>query len=172
MRPGGLTIESFTRRARIDWARNRRVKAVVDPLLAVEPYGSHLFKVQPGHALVTEDFKPVSLVRLLKWRRMLRHVAARLPYLRFDPYATKEPSPKQVSVSQLRINHYVTRSEEEAPLKYKDRNSMRDRDRRSHSRYHDRNEVEDPILASKADQVRAIIDEVRGISARLFVAAE
>lgn len=172
MRPGGLTIESFTRRARTHWARNRRVKAIVDPLLAVEPYGSHLFKVRRGHALVTEDFKPVRLVRSLKWRRLLRHVAARLPYLPLDPYAAKEPSPKQVSVSKLRINHYVTRSEEEAPLKYKDRNTMRDRDRRSHSRYHDRNEVEDPILVSKAGQVRAIIDEVRGTVSPVSVAAE
>jgi|SRR5579884_674525 len=171
-RPAGLTIENFTRRARTHWARNRRVKAIVDPLLTVEPYGSHLFKVRSGHVLVTEDFKPVRLVRSVKWRRMLRHVAARLPYLPLDPYATKEPSPKQVSVSQLRINHYVTRSAEEAPLKYKDRNTMRERDRRSHSRYHDRNEIEDPILASRAAEVRAIIDEIRASAVRPSIAAE
>lgn len=171
-RPAGLTIENFTRRARTGWARNRRVKAIVDPLLATEPFGSHLFKVQPGHALVTEDFRPVRLVRSLKWRRMLRHVAARLPYLPFDPYATKEPSPNRISVSALRINHYVTRSEEESPLKYKDRNSMRDRDRQTHSCYHDRNEVEDRILVPRAAQVRAIIDEVRACAAPPSIAAE
>ena len=39
------------------WARNSRVKTIVDPSLAVEPMGAHLFKVQPGHALVTEEMQ-------------------------------------------------------------------------------------------------------------------
>jgi hypothetical protein len=47
------------------------------------------------------------------------------------------------------------------PLKYKDRDSLRDRDRRSHARYHDRNEVEDPILVSKAEAVREVIARIR-----------
>ena len=172
-RPAGLTIESYTQRARTTWARNRRVKTIVDPSLAIEPEGSHLFKVKPGRALVTEDFKPVRVIRTLKWRRRLRHLVARLPYLPFDPYSTREPSPKQVSVSDLRINHYVTRSADEVAGKYKDRNSMRERDRRTHARYHDRNEVEDPILVSKAGLVREVIAMVRaaepsfGLSERL-----
>jgi hypothetical protein len=66
----------------------------------------------------------------------------------------------------------VTRSEEEAPLKYKDRNTLRDRDRRSHSRYHDRNEVEDPILVSMAGRVREMIARVRDAAAPTGIAAE
>jgi hypothetical protein len=162
IRPAGLTIESYTRRARTGWARNRRVKTIVDPMLAVAPEGSHLFKVQPGHALVTEDFKPVRVVRSANGRRRLRHLAALLPYLPFDPYSKISPSPRQVSVSELRINHYVTRSEEELSFKYKDRDTMRTRDRRSHGRYHDRNEVEDPVLVAKAQRVRDIIATVCG----------
>jgi glycosyl transferase family 92 len=162
VRPAGLTIESFTRRARTGWMRNRRVKSIIDPLLAIEPRGSHLFKVEPGHTLVTEDFKPVRVVRGAIGRRALRHLAARLPYLPFDPYSKMEPSANRVSVSDLRINHYVTRSEEDLALKYKDRTGMLDRDRRSHWRYHDRNEVEDPVLASQAGRVREIIARVRG----------
>jgi hypothetical protein len=161
MRPAGLTIENYTRRAKTEWARNRRVKSIVNPLLAIEPKGSHLVKVQPGHALVTEDFKPVRIVRSANGRKRLRQVAAWLPYVPFDPYSRIEPSPKQVSVSQLRINHYVTRSHEDVQLKYKNRTTMRERDRRSHARYHDRNEIEDPILASKAERVREIIAIVR-----------
>jgi len=164
-RPDGLTIESYTRRARREWARNRRVKSIVDPLLAVEPQGSHLFTVEPGHRLVTEDFRPVRVVRGIIGRRRLRHLAALLPYVPFDPYSKVEPSPKQVSVSELRINHYVTRSAEELDSKYKDRDTMSGRDRRSHGRYHDRNEVEDPILASKAERVREIIASVRSAGA-------
>jgi hypothetical protein len=160
-RPAGLTIESYTRRASTDWPRNRRVKTIVDPMLAVAPQSAHLFKVQPGHSLVTEDFKPVDVRRRANGRRRLRHLAAWLPYLPFDPYAKTEPSIRQVSVSTLRINHYVTRSAEELPLKYKDRASLRERDRRSHARYHDRNEVEDPVLAAKAERVREVIARVR-----------
>lgn len=161
MRPSGLTIEKFTRRARTGWTRNRRVKTIVDPLLAIEPQGSHLFKVESGHALVTEDFKPVRVLRRAISRRALRQLAAWLPYLPFDPYAKTEPSTDQVSVTHLRINHYVTRSEEDLSLKYKGRTGMSDRDRRCHWRYHDRNEVEDSILASQAGHVREIIARVR-----------
>lgn len=166
-RPAGLTIESYTRRARTNWARNRRVKTIVDPMLAVRPRSAHLFEVEAGTSLVTEDFKPVRVVRTSNGRRMLRHVAARIPYLPFDPYSKTEPSVRQVSVSNLRINHYVTRSREEMPLKYKDRDTMRERDRRSHARYHDRNEVEDPILVARAERVREIIDRVRSGSATI-----
>jgi hypothetical protein len=159
-RPPGLTIESFTKRARTNWARNYRVKTIVDPALAIEPQSAHLFKVRPGHTLVTEDHQPVHVVRRANGRRRLRHLAALLPYLPFDPYAKFQPAKGRVSVSELRINHYVTRSAEEIPLKYKNRDSMRERDRRSHGRYHDRNEVEDPVLASRADRVREVIAKV------------
>jgi hypothetical protein len=161
-RPAGLTIESYTRRARTGWARNRRVKTIVDPMAAIEPDGPHLFRVGSGQALVTEDFKPVQLVRSKNGRHRMRHLAAWLPYLPFDPYSVIRPSTEQVSVTDLRINHYVTRSVEDVGVKYKDRTTMMASDRRSYSRYHDRNEVEDPILAAKAARVREIIARVRG----------
>lgn len=161
IRPEGLTIESFTRRAKTGWARNRRVKTIVDPLLAIEPDSPHLFTVKAGSTLVTEDFKPVRVIRSANGRRRLRHLAARWPYLPFDPYSVVVPSVRQVSVTELRINHYATRSEEDLKVKYKDRKTMRERDRQSHARYHNRNEVEDPILAAKAAEVREIIARVR-----------
>lgn len=159
-RPPGLTIESYTRRARIGWARNYRVKTIVDPMLAVAPEGPHLFTLQSGQELVTEEFVPVRFVRTAKWRRRLRYLAAWLPYLPFDPYSIRVPVPKRVSTSNLRINHYATRSEEDLRSKYKDRKAMRDWDKRSYSRYHDRNEVDDPILVPKASRVRSIIASV------------
>jgi len=168
-RPDGLTIESYTRRAKTKWARNHRVKSIVDPQLATEPLGSHLFRVKRGTWLVTEDLKPVRVVRGIPGRKRLRHLAAWLPYLPFDPYSRIEPSPKQVSLSLLRINHYVTRSRAELELKYKDRDSMTRRDRRTHGRYHDRNEVDDPILASRAGRVRDIIDSIRSGGASRLV---
>lgn len=166
-RPAGLTIESYTRRATTDWPRNRRVKTIVDPLLAVRPRSAHLFDVLPSHSLVTEDCKAVQVVRSANGRRRLRHLAAWFPYLPFDPYSKTEPSIRQVSVKDLRINHYVTRSEEEMQLKYKDRDSLNRRDRRSHARYHDRNEVEDDVLAARAARVRDLIARVRSGAADL-----
>ena len=160
-RPVGLTIENYTHRAKSEWARNRRVKSIVDPLLAVEPRGPHMFTVRPGHFLVTEDMIPVRTVRAGKWRGWFRHLAASMPYLPIEPCSIHEPSTRQVSTTKLRINHYVTRSHEDLEVKYKDRNSMRPRDRRSYSRYHDRNEVEDPILVMKAAGVNEIIVRVR-----------
>ena len=165
-RPKGLTIENYTRRARTDWPRNRRVKTIVDPLLAIAPRSGHLFTVQPGHTLVTEDFRPVRVVRTKNGRRRLRRLAAFLPYLPFDPYSAVRPFPERISVSRLRINHYATRSREDLALKYKDRKTMSGRDRRFHSRYHDRNEVEDPVLAPKAGPVREIISRVRAAGVR------
>lgn len=164
MRPTGLTIENYTRRARTNWARNRRVKTIIDPALAVEPQGGHLFKVLPGHTLVTEEFTPVRVVRSKNGRRRLRHLAASLPYLPFDPYSVMRPSPERVSASCLRINHYVTRSEEDFEAKFKDRNTLLEADRISHLRYHDRNEVEDAILAPKAARVRDIVAGVLAMS--------
>jgi len=163
-RPIGLTIENYTRRAKTDWVRNRRVKTIVDPWLAVEPQGPHLFTVQPGEALVTENKIPVRIVPAAKWRRGLRPMAAIAPHLPIDPYSINEPSTTRVSISTLRINHYVTRSQEDLLFKYKDRNKMLERDRQSYSRYHDRNEVEDPILAWKEGRVREIIECVRETS--------
>ena len=163
-RPAGLTIENYTRRAKSGWARNRCVKSIVDPALAVAPRGPHLFTVQPGETLIAEDLTPVRMVRAAKWRYRLRHLAALLPNLPFDPYSKNEPASARVSVNTLRINHYVTRSKADLRLKYKDRKTMLDRDRNSHFRYHDRNEVEDPILASKAARVREIIACVRETS--------
>lgn len=168
-RPAGLTIESYTRRARTNWARNRRVKTIIDPAMATEPRSVHLFAVRPGQSLVTEDFRPVRIVRSRRGRNILRHLVSRLPYVSFEPYALTESSSCRVSVETLRINHYVTRSNEEAALKYKDRSTMGVRDRRSYTRYHDRNEVEDPILSSRAKRVREIIARVHAGQGRSLV---
>ena len=161
VRPQGLTIENYIGRARTHWARNRRVKTIVDPSRAVEPCSAHLFKVSAGQSLVTERFEEVKPVRKVNSGRRLRHIAAWLPYLPIDPYSRIEPSIRNVSVCKLRINHYVTRSRAEMPLKYKDRTTLLDRDQRSHARYHDRNEVEDPVLTPQAARVREIIAAVR-----------
>lgn len=56
----------------------------------------------------------------------------------------------------------------DAPLKYKVRDTMSERDRRSHARYHNRNEVEGPVLVSSANDVRGIIARVRAGATFIF----
>ena len=76
-----------------------------------------------------------------------------------DPYAIRESSVGRVSVGRLRINHYAVRSRQEFGEKLA-RHAASDlaadgtsRLQRGYFAYHDRNEVDDPILASYVPRV-------------------
>ncbi len=159
-RPGGLVIESFTRRARTDWVRNRRVKSVVDPQRAVRSMGPHFFEYSSGELSVTENQEPVTPVRNSRAKRRLNRGLARVPGVHVDPYAIRESSAGRVSVSRLRINHYAVRSRQEFAEKLARHTAAgsgpggTSRLQRGYFAYHDRNEVNDPILISYAPQVR------------------
>jgi len=43
-KPDGLVIESFVKRARMQWVRNRRIKSIVYPTRALRPIGPHFFE--------------------------------------------------------------------------------------------------------------------------------
>ncbi len=160
-RPDWLVIESFTRRARTEWVRNRRVKSIVDPSRALRSMGPHFFAYGPGERAVTESHEPAVVAEVSGGRRRLRRVLARVPGVEVDPYAIRESSIRRVSVARLRINHYAVRSRQEfaeklarhgdAPAGGADGTS---RLRRGYFAYHDRNEVSDPILAAYAPRVR------------------
>jgi hypothetical protein len=159
-RPEGLVIESFTRRARTDWVRNRRVKSIVDPTRAIRSVGPHFFEYGAGELAVTENEEPVTPVRNSRPKRRLNRVLAGAPGMNVDPYAVRESSVGRVSVSRLRINHYAVRSRQEFAEKLA-RHAADDstadgtsRLQRGYFAYHDRNEVDDPILMSYAPQVR------------------
>jgi hypothetical protein len=112
-RPGGLVIESFTRRAPTGWVRNRRVKSIVDPERALRSMGPHFFRYTAGDLAVTENQEPVGAVRNSPVKRRLNRVLARIPGVEVDPYAIRESSIQGVSVDHLRINHYAVRSRQE-----------------------------------------------------------
>ncbi len=159
-RPDGLVIESFTRRARTDWVRNRRVKSIVDPTRTIRSTGPHFFEYSSGELAVTENQEPVTPVRNSRAKRRLNRVLARVPGVHVDPYAVRESSIGRVSVSRLRINHYAVRSRQEFTEKLA-RHAAGDsaadgtsRLQRGYFAYHDRNEVDDPILMSYAPHVR------------------
>jgi Glycosyltransferase family 92 len=158
-RSGGLVIESFTQRAETDWVRNRRVKSIVDPTRAIRSMGPHFFEYSSGELAVTENHEPVTSVRTSRHKRRLNRMLARVPGVSVDPYAIRESSVRSVSVNRLRINHYAVRSRREFAEKLT-RHSAEDsaadgtsRLQRGYFAYHDRNEVEDPILAAYAPQV-------------------
>ena len=158
-KPDGLVIESFTRRARSDWVRNRRVKSIIDPTRTVRSLGPHFFEHNPGELAVTENREPITTARNSSARRRLRRVLARVPGVHVDPYAIRESSVRRVSVRCLRINHYAVRSRQEFADKLS-RHAAEDpaadgtsRLQRGYFAYHDRNEIDDPILVSHATRV-------------------
>jgi hypothetical protein len=87
--PDGLAIENYTRRLRLDRPRNKAVKSIVDPEHTVRVgHVSHYFIYADGGRAVDENFQPL------------------------HGHASEE-----VSVELLRINHYVTRSQQEREVK-------------------------------------------------------
>jgi hypothetical protein len=88
-RPPGLAIESFVRRCEIDKPRNRIIKSIVQPA-QVADLGSdpHYFRYLEKRRAVTENREPI-----------------------------RGSLTESVSVGLLRINHYMTRSQEERAIK-------------------------------------------------------
>jgi hypothetical protein len=152
-RTDGLVIESFVKRARTQWVRNRRVKSVVDPTRALRPIGPHFFEYANGALAVTEDHQPVRVIEPRAWTRRIRRSFSRLPFIATDPYAIRRSSVKHVSVGRLRLNHYAVRSWREFEQKTARHGSTRLAPR--YFVYHDRDEVHDPALMRFASQVRA-----------------
>ncbi len=153
-RPDGLVIENFVMRSRTQWIRNRRYKSIVDPKRALQPMGPHFFAYRQGELAVNENREPLQVFEARQRSRLLKPIACRLPLLPIDPYATRDTSVRRVSVSRLRVNHYVVKSAEEFETKFKDRQLGRE-EKGWYFSYHDRNEVHDPVLASMAPQVRS-----------------
>jgi Glycosyltransferase family 92 len=160
-KPEGLVIESFVKRARIQWVRNRRIKSIVDPTRTVRPIGPHFFEYADGALAVTEAHEPVRVISVDPWARRMRRGLSRLPLIETDPYAIRRSSVKQVSVGRLRLNHYAVRSRQEFEQKTARHGSSRLAPR--YFAYHDRNEVHDPALVPYAGKVRA---QLKAIEAR------
>ena len=89
--PPGLAIENYTRRLRLDRPRNKLIKSIVDPeRTARAGFVSHYFIYADGQRAVDESFR-----------------------------SQHGHETDQVSASLLRINHYLTRSQEEREIKLK-----------------------------------------------------
>jgi hypothetical protein len=109
---------------------------------------------------VTERHEPVVVTEISRAKRRVNRLLAKVPGVQVDPYAVRESSIQQVNVSRLRINHHAVRSRQEfaqkvtrhGPIDARPDGSSRLQ--RGYFGYHDRNEVDDPILLSYAPRVR------------------
>ena len=153
--PSRSVRESFLYRAPLSWQRNRQFKCIVQTEAATEktPF-DHLWKFSGDQRSVNEERKVLGkehsfFFRFERWLherapRIHQKVSWKFP-LRFNPYFRIN---RPVSVRRLRINHYIVRSAEEYAQK-----QARHGDHRKGAyseeffRYHDRNEVYDPIIA-------------------------
>src|SRR5439155_6657789 len=87
--PPGLTIENYVRRCELQKPRNRIIKSIVQPALIADLGADpHYFRYVDGRRAVTENKEPI-----------------------------RGSQTESVSVEVLRINHYITRSQEERASK-------------------------------------------------------
>jgi hypothetical protein len=140
-------IARFARRAPTNWIRNRRVKSIADPDVAVEA-SMHYFVYRNDGRAVTERKEPVHVGKRPLFKRRLRPLYRLLgPAARhFDPYDGRVLSNRSISCDLLRINHYPVKSREEFLRKAQLKKEKRRYDGFDYFAYHDRNEVFDPIL--------------------------
>lgn len=147
--PPGPVTDSYLHRARSTWRRNQRGKSIVDPRRAVQAIGPHHFVLAQGSALVTEAGRPLHF-RRIGWltkqlSRLISRCWAYAPVVAYSGYAI---DPSLVATSVFRINHYVVKSRAEYRLKMH-KNNLTKRWKKytlHYFRYHDRNEVFDPVL--------------------------
>lgn len=151
-------------RAHSTWVRNRRVKSIVDPTKAIRPVGPHFFEYLEGRLAVTENYEPVNIIKSRESTQKLKLFLTRfIPKIPLDPYSVNHSSVQRVSVSKLRINHYIVKSKEEYLKKIKRYESPTNEHTTSniyqtnHFVYHDRNEVRDIVLFRYLSELKEAI---------------
>jgi hypothetical protein len=170
----GLVIERFTHRARRNWVRNRRVKSIVDPARTLGTLSCHHFHYRDGATAVNERHQPIRVrSRPKAIRKFLRRFSWLLgPWmLRIDPYKGTFHTTRDCPSEVLRLHHYILKSEAEFAHKAERRKrewtyATSDRVYRHFFRYHNRNEVADPVLTALAPAVRAGLPSDQGAAAR------
>jgi hypothetical protein len=141
VRPAGLQIENFTKRAEINFPGNQHIKSIVRPDRVFPPTDPHFFNCKDDtESTVTEEFLPLS--------------SAMTDY---------------VSVGKLRINHYFTRSREDMYQKML-RGRACDATSRTWDFLEsgDRNEVEDLTIHRFLPQLKQAVEAHPGTTNRTF----
>jgi glycosyltransferase involved in cell wall biosynthesis/tetratricopeptide (TPR) repeat protein len=134
VRPEGLQIEHFTKRAADNFDSNKYVKSIVRTEQVLRPSCPHFFiPISKDTFSVTENREPLS-----------------------------SSIAQKTSVQKLRINHYYTKSQEEMKLKLIRGWACGVENPRTwlHWEYHDRNEVEDLTIQRFIPKLRQAVDSV------------
>jgi len=134
IRPEGLQIEQFTKRAADNFDSNKYVKSIVRTEQVLRPSCPHFFiPISKDTFSVTENREPLS-----------------------------SSIAEKTSVQKLRINHYYTKSQEEMKLKLIRGWACGVENPRTwlHWEYHDRNEVEDLTIQRFIPKLRQAVDSV------------
>lgn len=142
--------QRFTRRAPTHWVRNRKVKSIVDPQRAIKPLSVHHFAYADAADAVDETGRAVRFRPKPRFKKQAKrfygHFGPLLRWLPVDPYKGADIARPGIPVSLLRINHYPVKSHEEFLAKARLKQERRRYEDLDYFAYHDRNEVEDPIL--------------------------
>lgn len=168
-----LVIERFIHRARRNWVRNRRVKSIVDPMRTVGLLSVHHCHYLHGAKAVNECGTEIHVQsRPQKLRRLLRQFAWLLgPWMHhIDPYKGHFHVTHICPCQRLRIHHYILKSPSEYRHKAERRKRLWALNKESiyddFFRYHDQNEVTDPVLLGIAAAVRERLATIQGDDAR------
>ena len=151
-------ISRFLKRGPDNWARNRKIKSIVNPERTLRPRSMHHFVYHDDALAVDEHCKPVCFGTKRKFKKQRKYLFGMLGpimrYLNLDPYAGAEMYNKKISVDRLRINHYAIKSREEYDIKSQLKAEKRRYEDVDYFLYHDRNEIHDPVLQTYADSLR------------------
>ena len=129
VRPEGLQIENFTKRAVDEWETNKHIKSIVCPKNAICPQEPHSFIYLDNQLAVTENKQSL-----------------------FGPWSETH------SVKRLRINHYTIRSLQEYQEKINRGIADFDRPRVWAFEAYDRNEVEDLTIQRFVPQLKQAVN--------------
>ncbi|MDJ0518100.1 MAG: glycosyltransferase family 92 protein [Trichodesmium sp. MO_231.B1] len=128
-KPEGLQIENFTKRAKEDFKANLNFKCIVQSEFIIKCTTPHHFVYVNDEVAVSENYEKLS-----------------------------EKVSAKHSVKKLRINHYFTRSMEEALNKIKrGRATVNHKRKIGEIKYHNRNEVEDLTIQRFIPQLKAAL---------------
>jgi hypothetical protein len=143
VRPAGLQIENFTKRAETNFPGNQHIKSIVRPDRVVSPADPHFFNCKDSsESTVTEEHLPLSSAMT-----------------------------DDVSVTKLRINHYFTRSREDMYQKmHRGRACSGTLRSWEFLESGDRNEVEDLTIQRFLPQLKQAVAGHPGITNRSFTA--
>lgn len=148
--PPGLVTDSYLKRAKSHWRRNQRGKSIVDPSRVISAVGPHHFVLKEGGQIVNEARQPVHFRMVGRTTKRIVSLLARWwPYVPGDAYSFYVTDSQLADTKVFRINHYVVKSWAEY-VKKMHKNNATKRYKKRYSprffRYHDRNEVHDPVL--------------------------